>query len=109
MNELSWIIYLAEVLPNLAGIATVISVFSIIILIFRACFMESLDSLFWLISAPSILFILLLALIPTKETFYLIAASQFGEMALENETMKVTLEELHRTILYQLKLMQGEG
>jgi len=94
MNKLSWLIYWADTLPSLAS--AVGSVFSMLALI---CLLVTLivsisqglegDGVkgppqVVMFSFPVFLFLALSSnLIPSKDTFYLIAASEAGEEALQ--------------------------
>jgi len=88
MNNLSWLIYFADVLPAFASTVSVLSVLSLglfCIVAFvsaAACEWESVAPYMkWIFVPVTALF--LITPIPSKETIYLIAASEVGEAALD--------------------------
>jgi len=97
MNDLSWMLYWADVLPNMA---TSISVMAFVILILGAIgaavflMVAAGDSDFdgirpevtkrlWMLGACAAALVLVQA-VPSRDTFYAIAASEMGEEALKS-------------------------
>lgn len=104
MNQLSWLLYWADVLPHLAVVVCVVSVIGIIISgIFTLFFLTQgfgewthdpdYCNRFRLFPYLVGLFVFLAVvsnIVPSKGTFYLIAASEAGEQALKTpEVSKV--------------------
>lgn len=92
MNDLSWLIYLADVVGGLR-LALGISIFVSIVLIPWACAagvdlynIEVHDLPFKSIAAWFLILGLVLIITPSKNTIYAIAASEMGEEVLESET-----------------------
>lgn len=121
MNSLSWLLYLSDVLPALSeslvglsfalGSCTIVSSIGLCLAIsehnekaqemFKS-FMRYTIRLFF----P---FLLVGLLIPSKETFYLIAGSEVGEVVVQSEEAKEILNDVHAVIKHQLKTLKGEG
>lgn len=97
MNNLSWIIYLADVLPSMAEFVFVVSLVACFItgffsvLYFTAGFGEWTDNIDYInrfkyfphFSVVLFVVMVLCNLTPNKETFYMIAASESGEQVLK--------------------------
>lgn len=113
MNELSWILYLAETLPEFAGwmkffgiVLGIVFVIMTVILFVMA--MEDEDTAkdygkayakCWKVLGPwTIVAILLSTLIPPTTTFYLIAGSEMGEAALKTEAAQKVEDYLTRLL-----------
>lgn len=119
MNALSWFIYLASVVGNLSvtliaiGIAF-IAVSSVAVLVGSGIrdshgtgtdeWQEGVDvqrkaiKYLWV----PILFLFVSALVPDKETMYLIAGSEIGEMAVTSEEGKAIIKDIQEVIRAQL-------
>ena len=97
MNQLSWLLYWADALPSLATFIAILSFliflgsgFMLLLGITNAFGDEDNDNpmmvrfrrMWWL---PTLAFLMWGAsfLVPSKETFYLIAASEMGEKAIQ--------------------------
>ena len=110
MNDLSIFFYLASVMPNLgvfAGISSVVLGFVLALCSFiffvskahnddttaSACF-DVMKFSFWLFPICSLVAILS----PDKQTIYMIAASEMGEVAVQSEEAKDLYQDL-RTII----------
>lgn len=111
MNSLSWLIYLASVLPNVAGVCVFLSIFGIgayvAWLIVVSCHNDSLSETKWEYPSLKNLFwflplILLATLLPDKETIYLIAASEASEAVVTSEYGKELLVDIQEVIEGQL-------
>lgn len=96
MNELSWMIYLADVTGTLKVLLFIFIIIAAIILAWRI-FTAALDSYgglekgevwaptkaaLWIVGPASIM----AAVLPSSSTIYAIAASEMGEKALNTET-----------------------
>ena len=112
MNSLSWILYLADVLTNLSFVFVFLG--SVCFLAISICWLVwSSDSqrkeepphrVFGSIVLASLFSLLVGLLVPEKTTFYLIAASEFGEIAVHTEEVSKILESVHMYIMHQLEV-----
>ena len=131
MNNLSYILYFAEVLPAVAGslrfllslalvsYATYLFVFAILKADGTQSHVRNYDKEryeWWNNSSPvfkpwliaGALFLLILqSAIPSKETIYLIAASEVGEVAVESDVGKELLQDLSEILDHQLESLKG--
>ena len=118
MNNLSWLIYAADVLPKLAATMTFISLVLCVVLMFismftlheyeyksekeqraakrrlRFCFVTALVCLFVIIAAQ---------FIPSTDTIYLIAGSEIGEVAVVSERGQELLNKVNSVLDAQLE------
>ena len=120
MNSLSWFLYLAEVLPRVNGLA-----FLLTFLIFCGWFIlppkgvemfgkgHEYPLLGWSRVKPLIplwFFLVVLAfLMPSRDTFYLIAGSEAGEAVVTSEAGQEILEDIQEVIQHQLNELKGEN
>lgn len=116
MNQLSWFLYLADIIPNIGVAATILLV---IVLIAGGPLMGGW-SYAWVegeIKARpwygtffcTILTLTVISvLVPSKETIYLIAGSQAGEYVVNTPQAQEILSDIHQIIRLQLQEMQGE-
>lgn len=120
MNELSWFLYLADVIPSLGTAAQITFFFlafvaAIAVFIFTMCHLDtklykndpsrkdkyiSLHFPGWCLAAFFIFFFCWLSsfLVPSKETIYMIAASEAGEMIVNTPEAKEMLGDLKQII-----------
>jgi len=84
MNDLSWIIYLSEVLPGLSMVLWIFSIAFSIKIFFE--WAENKDKRWWL----PFFTMILACLIPSQETLLAIAASERGEEVLVTPVMNST-------------------
>lgn len=109
MNNLSLFLYLAEVSNNLSGLLAFVS--------FMAMLATSLAGIIaahgvlkprWpIIGAVAALVLgIIAALLPSKETMYLIAGSEAGEMVVQSEQGQQILDNINKTINTQLEKLQ---
>lgn len=123
MNSLSWFIYLAEVLHNLGNTAFVFSLggmfvsFGLLVGTIAVTAAASTDKdaetfkptvvfmnkLWWPIW---VVCILLANFLPKKDTMYMIAASEAGQMIVENKATQEVLGEVKDVIMGKLKQMK---
>lgn len=123
MNSLSWFIYLAEVFHNLGttafiftGLGFFVSVGLLIgtIAVTAAASTDKeaadfkptvvfMNKIWWPIW---IVCILLANLLPKKDTMYMIAASEAGQMIVENKATQEVLGEVKDVIMSKLKQMK---
>ncbi len=133
MNSLSWLLYWADVLPTVAHTVTVISalalIISVIILVLGITgffgdeakglkqpdeYYSRRDYLYAINLAPrfrkawmfvALFFVTLSAslLVPSKETFYMIAASQAGEQAMQTPEFSKARAVINKFLDDQLK------
>lgn len=107
MNNLSWMLYLADVLPSFAGALGAVCVITIIgYCIARiVCIADRFEWRFagyWLPTA-ALATALVTALVPSREAIYLIAASEAGEQALESPEMQKARKVINNWLDKQLK------
>ena len=133
MNNLSWFLYFADVLPNAAEtsapIGIIITVSTIVGIIVTAAIAGDAATSFdrerradgqkrlkdkeylwplkflWL----GIPLIIISTLVPSRETIYLIAGSEAGQMAIESETGQALIDEIQLVIEHQLDVLQGNS
>lgn len=129
MNTLSWFLYLASVLPKfgdmLGIIGTLVLIAGVIFIVpghlfpwnFSASYTpkeevaRSRDKFAYLSTRMVIMGLVFLALsnlIPSTRTFYMIAASEMGEVVVKSDEAKELMNELKDTITYQLRSMRVE-
>jgi hypothetical protein len=115
MNSLSWMIYLGTTVPLVANCIGSIAFLTICVLgmgwlVTRDSYNEREEwSKFmkgkrWIVWVASFLFLLVM-LVPSKQTIYLIAASQMGETALNSPIG----QEVQTNILNYLHNLNEEG
>lgn len=133
MNNLSWFLYFADVLPNAAGASAAIGIITTCFAVAgtfvtaavaddaATCFdkerradgkkrLKNKEYLWplkflWL----SIPLIIVSAFVPSRETIYLIAGSEAGQMAIESETGQALIDEIQLVIERQLDVLQGNS
>lgn len=112
MNSLSWLLYLASILPQLQislGIAAgVLFFWFLVVCIDRdsRSYREAWKVPKWQMPVAAIL-LLIAALIPSKNTLYLIAGSEAGEAVVTSQQGQEILNDVQEVIRAQLgKLKQ---
>ena len=121
MNSLSWFLYLAQVSDNLGrlfAILTFVSLAGIVIALLVAPFAldASADAKFWrgwrkalYILAPTALVAMFaVAALPSKQTMYLIAASEIGEKLAHTEAVSEISREAYDALRGYLKSITKE-
>lgn len=120
MNNLSWLLYLSDVLPSLSVSIAVISavsgmLFGIAVVIFWCIYFD--DDYYISIKVPIILscflvftvfFGLLSNLIPSKQTILLIAASEMSEQVVKSQDGQEIMNNL-KQILKELTIPKKEN
>ena len=133
MNNLSWFLYFADVLPNVAGtfatIGIIITCFAVAGTLVTAAITGDAASSFdkerradgqkrlknkeylWPLKFPWIGLPLIIAstFVPSRESIYLIAGSEAGQMAIESETGQNLIDEIQLVIEHQLDVLQGNS
>ncbi len=118
MNKLSWILYWADVLPSLAGavgfvtgllafIGTVVMAFHVV----AGCFPNDPEAAAYRSGTSFIRWVLPLVfllcwgtyLVPSKETFYAIAASEVGEDVLKSPEVGKARQALNNWLDKQME------
>lgn len=123
MNDLSWLLYLANVLPNLGVTLIIISFLGMLLfVVFYVCFVfdnnwnqkeeekkqrksdirKSLIGLTFF----TLLFIIT-SFIPNRDTIYYIAASEIGETAVTSERGERLLSDLETILEIQIEKLKG--
>lgn len=124
MNSLSWFVYLAEVIPSIGNLLGFVSVAALIIgaillIIFLIALGEShirrdkvlvkgLTTGLICLFVFSFFFGILGILIPSKDTIYMIAGSEAGEMVVTSETGQEMISDIHEVIKHQLDRLKGD-
>ena len=118
MNSLSWFLYLADVIGNVQGVLVTLSVIlTMATFPWLICKLIGDDSynkkekeiakafsfVPWLALAAATL----AAIIPSKETIYLIAGSEAGEAVVASETGQEILNDIKEVIQHQLSELKG--
>jgi hypothetical protein len=117
MNNLSWLLYFAEVagkLGSIAGLITLLMAVGLAGVIFW--YAMSLDEDLRVPKPPvkSYLTVFVITLLisivtPTKETIYLIAGSEAGEAVVTSESGQEILNDIRQVIKYQLEGLKKGG
>lgn len=113
MNNLSWFIYLADVIPALGGLAVFLSFFLGVGIFFYLLLAGVEDYAFQGVVEGSVkpkysLIILCLSLmlfsvfLPSREALYLIAGSETAEAVATSEVGQEVLDDIHEVIQAQL-------
>lgn len=116
MNNLSWFLYLADVLPSLAESTAVLSSLTTVVAIAGSALWvlasEGEDpnwvkplKILWL----TIPLFALAHLIPSQETIYLIAGSEAGEYVASSEVGQEILQNIRLILDHQLQQLQGNS
>lgn len=112
MNNLSWFIYLAQIITNLQPIFGMGGVIVIIYYVVRALSVNHYNDYhrdqkkypnFFLYGALATVLFIICALFPTKETVYMIAASEAGETVVNSQEGKEILKDLREVLDAQLE------
>ncbi len=116
LNDLSWFLYLADVLPRFAdawrGFCMVAGIITVIMAFIHTCvyFEQSKGSRQGLhpwIGWAALVFIAFTStfsfIIPSKDTFYLIAGSEAGEIAVESERGQELMNKVNAVLDAQLE------
>lgn len=113
MNNLSWFLYFAEIIPGLGALAGVVA--------FLIALLGGVGFAFWTVlwldkEAPRpyygwyflslILFCIVSIAIPSKETIYLIAGSEIGEYAVQTPEAQEIMNDIHEVIKAQLQKLK---
>lgn len=109
MTQLSWLIYLAEVLPNFSYGIFVISALGLLALVaFNSALADQFPRKLYWVYPLAVLLMLFTTLVPSKTTIYLIAGVEAGDTVVQSETGQEMLEDVHNVIKLQLQKLQGE-
>lgn len=119
MNNLSWFLYLTEVLNSFGTFLSIVGVFSLIAFGLTVFFITVENSSYYrkekLPYPKKIYFFSALASIglatffPAKETMYAIAASEMGEEVLKSETANKAQQALNAWLDEQIKSAKKES
>jgi tellurite resistance protein TehA-like permease len=115
MNNLSWFLYLAEVVPSFGGllvgfgVATLIAYAGMVFTTGMNNDVYEKKNPYPSLKLPLIGASLctLAALIPSKQTIYLIAGSEAGQHVVETESGQAILDDVQEIIQLQLNQMKG--
>jgi len=107
MNSLSIFLYLADVLGNFQGYMVFLTIALGFILGARAvyCMIEEMSFDYRWIALPIVMGVMA-CLIPSKNTIYLIAGSEAGEIVVTSQEGKAILNDIQLAIQNQLKELQ---
>lgn len=118
MNSLSWFLYLADVIGNVKGVlilfAIIFGMGSLGWLVAKACvaadddesakkFAHFMRFVPWIFVSVTFL----TAIIPSRDTIYLIAGSEAGEAVVTSEAGQEILDDIQEVIRYQLGELKG--
>ena len=133
MNNLSWVIYLAEAVPSLVDMVLFISVLATVAFAVYALVgsIGSADTYSWdtpqevenkkawwnekkylpprWLAVTILSTWVVLSLAPSKETIYLIAGSEAAEAVVTSETGQQILNDIQQIIKHQLGHLKGEA
>ena len=119
MNDLSWFLYLADVLPNLASsLGLTSAVLAIgggfgLIWWYIGSFVDKdvvpVPKPLFAVWFPAALIALACSLVPSKETIYLIAGSEAGEAVVTSEQGQEVLSDIQEIIKAQLNNLKDSG
>lgn len=106
MNELSWLIYLADLASSIGGIAAAVLVIAIIAgTVYTLA--VAIDDEEFKVHSPTLAVIAVAALVvtvtPSKNTIYAIAASEMGEKALATPVVNKATKALEAWLDRQIK------
>lgn len=116
MNSISWFLYLADVIPSLAKVFGVSGIILSIILVIAwfICLVSLGDSDFdgcrtsvkslskWLVPVAFTL-IIIATIIPSRQTIYLIAGSEVGQVVVETPEAREIFNDIRTIIKQQIK------
>lgn len=119
MNSLSWFLYLADILPSFGGAVITLSVLGFLLLALilppkgvkmfgsyhEAPFTGMVD--YWWVFVTLTTFFLIGMLVPSKDTIYLIAASEIGQIAIESPEAQELMDDLREIINLQIERLKG--
>jgi hypothetical protein len=107
MNNLSLLLYLADVSSGIAILLLIIAgISALVIFVYAmACAEDGYPFKFWFLLIP-ILCGITAVLIPSKSAMYLIAGSELGEVVVTSESGQEILNEVKLAIQQQLKELQ---
>jgi Na+/melibiose symporter-like transporter len=116
MNNLSWFLYFADVLPYLSRAIGIISLLSIWVIGMVIVYVIVEDKYPRIFGQKVVIFITILVVffgisslfIPSKQTIYLIAASEIGETVVKTPEAQEMLDDVHKIIKLQLKELTKE-
>jgi len=119
MNGLMWVLYLASILPSLATYLVVILVASFGVILILWFFWEMhYDTTPGVTKPPRKMLIktivavllsgVICAIIPDKETIYLMAGAKGTEIVVESEAGQEILSDIQEVIKHQLGELKGE-
>jgi hypothetical protein len=119
MNNLSWFLYIADVLPYVGSLLTLVCCLLLPILFIWFLIVSGInsdiddkDKHFGKPSQANFIwvsvFLLFASFIPSKETIYLIAGSEAGEYVAETEAGQAILNDVQEIIQIQLSNLKGE-
>ena len=121
MNQLSWLIYLAEAVPNFAGTLGLVSTLSAVAFALYAAFGSIISNVEnnkpwfeekkylpprWFVASILSAWVIV-SLVPSKQTIYLIAGSQATEMAITSDVGQQLLNDIQEVIHNQLNELKG--
>lgn len=117
MNNLSWLIYLADVAGSISTVGTLISVGSfiggVVVMIGMATDYPSRKNEAWPAAWPffkwAIIAALIVTPIPSKSSLYAIAASEMGEEVIKSETAGKAMKALDAWLDRQIAPEKAES
>lgn len=111
MNNLSWMLYFSEVLPNLASVLGFLGGGAILAWLMVSLFYmmghETYHGKTWPLIA-SLAWVLVATLMPSQKTILLIAGSEAGEYVATTESGKAIISDVQEAIRAQLHKLAKE-
>ena len=120
MNDLSWFIYLADIVARISGVsfafafafgaATISSVIAKVIAMAEEEneVTEKFSGLFKFAFLGLLVALFVLIFVPSRDTLYLIAGSEAGEAVVTSEEGKAILKDIQDVIQHQLGQLKGD-
>lgn len=109
MNNLSWLMYLADVLPNVQAFLVAFSIFSFVFGMFVATYiahdLKGKGKAFFFGAFTTVFALLCMVtatLLPSPKTVYLIAGSEAGEMVVQTEEGQQVISDVKEILQNQI-------
>jgi amino acid transporter len=119
MNDLSWFLYYADVVPRISKFFVFVGIILAIFYAARAAFSGAEEFPFQGVAsgrvnpkhrlfAIALVLFFLTSLVPSKQTIYLIAASEASEVVVTSEVGQQTLLDIQEILQHQLDSLKPE-
>lgn len=118
MNSLSWFLYLAGIANSVGGALFILCLITAIVIVILNItgnvhgYEHTIDHEFKIFAKPYIIaFVVLVAmisLIPSKDTLYMIAGSEIGEVVITNPENQIVFDKVRELVNTRLDAAIGE-